>query len=179
MQQKTPCSRPCIASLNPFRSSKVQQHQETKCYEYGNDYGVSSLLGAYPLHYTVYAGQMRRRYSNSPVDAGQGFPLQIEGFVDSVGLAQHSVRNGVGLVYPIPLIQHVICLLLSRICLAIGLNVGPHIRQQVCSLACRCDVGLDPRQFSSMLGKHFPMARKIVLLQRRRCESRLRIQQPR
>jgi hypothetical protein len=72
---------------------------------------------------------------NPPVDARQGFTLQMKVVINCVRLAENTIRHIVAVVDTIALFQHVIGLGSFGVVLTVFIDIGADIGQKVCAIA--------------------------------------------
>lgn len=72
---------------------------------------------------------------DSPVDAGQGLALQVETVVNGVRLAENTVSHAVAVVNAVALLEHVVGLGGLGVVLAVFINVGADVGQEIGAVA--------------------------------------------
>lgn len=89
-------------------SPKPEQHQATKSDEAPQNNPIPPLLCANFLHQAVDPRYLGRGPGDSPLNATQTLPLQVEALVHSVSLAEDRVGHVVAVVQVPALVQHVV-----------------------------------------------------------------------
>lgn len=168
-----------VGSLSPSLSEEEKEEYEAEGDEAAHDDAVAALAGGDLADEGVEAGDLAGGEGDAAVDVGEGLALGGEVLARGVGLAQHAVDDAVRVVDARPLRQHVLGLGGLRVVAPVRLDVVAHVRQQVRPVARVLEPRPQPPQVPPVLRELLPQQAQVVLLQRRRRQARLRVEEPR
>jgi hypothetical protein len=148
-------------------SPEIHQQQKAHGDEAAEDDAVPPLLRADAVDQAVDPGDLAGGAHDAPVHAGERLALQPEALVDGVGLREDRVGDAVAAVYARALVEHVVGLLLRGVALAVVVDVGADVGEQVGLLAGRGREGGEAGELVGVLGEDLVVPGQVVLLERR------------
>lgn len=143
------------SSEKKLSSHEEKEEDEAECDEAAHDEPVSPLPCRYPPDQRVDARHLTRRQCDPPVDACQRLVLEIEAVVDGIRLAEHAVRHVVAVIDARPFVQHVLCLGFGGIALAVLVDIGTDIGQEVGAIASLLELGSETGEVAFVGGELF------------------------
>lgn len=166
-------------SSTPSRALEYKpKEDEAKRNKTAHDDAVPPLLGRYPANQGIDAGHLAGGARDPALNIGERLALDAEAVVDGVRLAQDAVRHGVAVVDAVALVEHVLGLGGLGVVGAVLVNVGADIGQEVGAVACLAERRAQPRQVPLVRGELVAEEGEVVLLESRRREGCLGVEEP-
>ncbi len=132
-------------------SHKIQQHQKAESNETPQNNAISPLLRPNPPNQTINPRNLARSSHYPPINTSNRLALYSKLLIDSVRLAQHPIRYTVAIVYPPPLIEHIVCFCVGRVGAAVGGDVGADVGEEVGARAGFINLGGETGEFVAVI----------------------------